>query len=134
MALSPVGGNFAAGLQPATMADQALGIWGTGQLQDILLGNYPGLFDTTNMFRAMMTAPFTKQFGGGVENVGYRNQLLAQQQAASRGPIASQGLDFAGAFANMLGENALSLLDIQSLIEQGRAQTSGGLLGALGLS
>jgi len=115
------------------MADQMIGAWEMGSLNDLLQGVYPGLFDTTNMFRSMMTAPFQKQAGGGVDNLGYRNQLIAQQVNPARGQLASSGLELANTFAKLLTGNAASLTNINTMIQKGRNSNSGGLLGILGL-
>ncbi len=125
--------SWAASLEPATLADQMIGAWAQGGLSDLLQGMWPGLRELNQTQRAMRLAPFTKQAGGGVENVGYRNQLVAGQYPAARGQVAGQALDLQNLFANLLTGDAASLLNLQTMIQQGRNANSGGLLGALGL-
>jgi len=125
--------GFASSLQPASLADSMVNNWAWTNLVDLQAGAYPGLLDVNNMFKAMMMAPFTRQAGGGVEDIGYRNQLQMAQYPGTRGQISTNALDEENLFAKLLGQGAALGTGINAIIQRGRNQTSGGLLGTLGL-
>jgi hypothetical protein len=125
--------NWSRSLQPASLADAMINNYAFENLADINAGAYPGLLDLDNMFKSLLSQPFTKQAGGGVENVGYRNQLAMGQYNPARGQLAGNALDLENMFANLLAQGAGQLTDINTAITRGRGSNQGGLLGTFGL-
>lgn len=119
--------SIAGNLGPASMADALINFWAFSNLGDIQAGAYPGLSDLNTTFQALMQAPFSREPGGGVQNVQAKQRMQAPQMQSGRGQLAMQAGDLSNVFANILTQGASSLANINNMILQSRGWPSGGM-------
>lgn len=128
------------------MADWTQGIrdvtGGVGQwAKSNLLSDFtPGLFDYQNMFKSMMSAPFTKQPGGGVGSTRARNDQTMSQMLPGKAPLVAGAADQKNIFADLMSQQATSNWQLLAMLDQLKAartnldtSNSGGLFGLLGI-
>jgi hypothetical protein len=117
--------------------NEGVGRWARSNL----FSNFvPGLFDYQNMFKSMMSAPMTKQPGGGVGSMRARNDQTMSQYLPGQAPLVAGAADEKNIFADLMSQKASSNWRLLSMLDELKAARTrmdtaggGGLFGLLGI-
>lgn len=112
-------------------------------LRSNLFSNFlPGQEDIQSTANATMSAPFTKQMGGGVGNMGYQNQLTMSEMNPAMSNLTMDRNNERNTWASLLQDTGSSLgnmhammLALQTMrdqINQAGTADLGGALGSFG--